>query len=247
MSTKALWRGGVLTFYDDQTHERVGPQAPLVFKDDFIYPSLVIPDSAALESGVLWCKKITGAAPPTVVLVGNSANGVVQCALTADVQKQDAGLYHGDNRAFSLERGLIWEARINLPTTVPTLQGEAVWGLVGTWADGPDAILYSVFFTADGSGEIFCEMDDNATDRSTTSGVTVLPDVWRTYRIDATDIADVKFYIDGEAVALGTTFAYAATGANAVLQPYLGCYKAGADAGLATIQVDFVRAYQKRS
>jgi hypothetical protein len=247
MSTKSEWKNGILTFYDGETHERVGPQAPLVFCDDFIYPSLVIPDSAALESGVRWCKKITAAAgAPTVVLVANSANGLVECALHATNEKEDAGLYHGDNRSFSLEQGCIFECRAKL-SVLPAYVAEIVFGLVGAWADGPDAILYSVFFTADGSGLIYCEMDDNATDRSVTSGVTVLATEWHTYRIDATDIADVKFFIDGVGVALGTTFAYAATGANAILQPYLGCYKAAAAAALGNIQVDFVRIYQKRS
>ncbi len=245
-STKPQWRGNVLTFYDSSTHERVSRLAPIQFYDDFLTPSTVIPDSGSLESGVKWAKKIVGAAPPTVALVADETNGVVACALTADVQKQDAGLYFGDQRPFSLTQGLIFEARLKL-SVLPTLHAEAVWGLTGDWADGPDAITYSCFFTADGDGEVYCEKDDNATDESATSGVTATNAQWKIYRIDFTDAADVKFFIDGVSVATGTTFDWAASAANSKVQPYLGCYKVGDDAGVGTIQVDYVKIWQSRS
>ena len=243
--TKAEWRDTQhLTLYDGSTQERTVMAYPLVFKDDFLGASLVVPAAGAAESGMPWVKKIVGAAPPTVAGVADEAGGVVQCALTADAQKQDAALYFGDQRNFDLTKGLIFEARVKV-SVLPTLVAETVIGLIGDWADGPDNITYSVFFTHDGSGEAFCEMDDNATDRSTTSGVTVTAAQTKIYRIDATDPSDVKFYIDGVGVALGTTFAYAATGANAILQPYIGLYKASG-AGLGTVQVDYVAIWQTR-
>jgi hypothetical protein len=171
---------------------------------------------------------------------------VVKCALTADVQKQDAGLYFADQLVFSVAQGLIFEARLKV-STLPTLHAEAVWGVTSAWADGPDAITYSAFFTADGSGEVFCEMDDNATDSSATSGVTVVNTAYHIYRIDFTNKADVKFFIDGEAVATGTTFGWAASAANSKVQPYLGMYKVGDDAGVGDITIDYVRVGQNRS
>jgi len=246
MPTKARWVNGILTFYDSTTHEQLGPQAPLVYCDDFVGAgNVVIPAAGAAESGMDWAKKIVGAGPPTVAGVADAANGIIECALTVDNQKQDAGLYHGDQRGFSLEQGLIFETRLKI-NVLPTLLAEAVFGLIGNWADGPDAITYSAFFTADGSGEIFCEVNDNATDASATSGVTATAAQTKIYRIDFTSVTDVRFYIDGVHVATGTTFAYAATGANAILQPYLGLYKS-TGAGLGKIQVDYVRMWQKRS
>jgi len=121
-----------------------------------------------------------------------------------------------------------------------------VWGLVADYSAAPDDITYSVFFTADGSGEIFCESDDTATDQSATSGVTVTNTQWKVYRIDCRDVTSIKFYINGSRVASSTTFPFAGTGANATLQPYFGCYKASG-AGLGTIQIDCVRIWQNRS
>lgn len=245
MSTKATWRGGNLHFYDSGTHERTSMVAPVSFYDDFLTPSLVIPAVGALESGVPWAKKIVSA-NATVAAVANETNGAIQCALAANVEKEDAGLCFADQKVFSALQGLIFEARVKV-SVLPTLHAEAVWGVTSNWADGPDNITYSAFFTADGSGEIFCEKDDNATDQSATSGVTVTNAQWKIYRIDFTNIADVKFFIDGNAVATGTTFGWAANAANSKVQPYLGLYKVGDDAGVGTIQVDYVRLSQNRS
>ncbi len=245
MSTKATWRGGVQEFYDSATHERVHPMAPILFCDDFIGASTVVPAATSEESGMAWSKKIVGAAPPTVAVVADAANGIVQCALTSASQKQNADLYMGDQRQFSVAQGTVIEWRINL-AVLPTLVAEIAWGLLGDWADGYDASTYSAFFTADGSGEIFCETDDNATNASATSGVTATTAQTKICRIDFTDVTDVRFYIDGNHVATGTTFGYAATGANAVLQPFCGCYKASG-AGLGTVKADYCRIWGNRS
>lgn len=245
MSTKARWVNGILTYYDGQTHEQLGPQAPLVFYDDFIGSgATVIPAAASAESGCNWEKKITGST--TVAGLADAANGAIECALDSTSEKQDAGLYMGDQRQFSLEQGLIFETRLKV-SVLPTDVAEAVFGVIDDWADGPDAIVYSAFFSADGGGAITCETDDNATDSGAiSSGVTVTNAQWKIYRIDFTSLTDIRFYIDGVHVAAGTTFAYAATGANAILQPYFGLYKA-TGAGLGKIQVDYARLWQKRS
>lgn len=245
MSTKAEWRGGILQYYDSATQERVQPLAPILFEDDFLGADAVIPAAASAESGCKWVKKIVGAAPPTVAIVADGANGIAQCALTSASQKQSADLLMDDQRQFSVEQGLVVEMRVRL-SVLPTLVAELNFGLIGDWADGYDAITYSAFFTADGSGAITCEADDNATNSSVASGVTATAAQTKIYRIDFTDVTDVRYYIDGAHVASGTTIPYAATGANAVLQPFVGGYKASG-AGLGTIQCDYVRIWGNRS
>ncbi len=238
--------GNVLEYYDATSHERVRRFAPVEFCDDFLGSYTVIPAAGSPESGMPWVKKtVQTAGTPSVAGVANAASGVVAAALDATAEKQEATLYMNDQRQFSLEQALVWEARVKL-SVLPTLVAEAVWGLLGDWADGPDAATYSAFFTADGSGEVFCEVDDNATDQSATSGITVLATEWHVYRIEFLSLTDVRFYIDGNQVAAATAFAYAATGANAILQPYFACYKASG-AGLGTLQADYCRAWQNRS
>lgn len=246
MSTRAVTRSNILQWRESVTHETLLGAAPVAFYDDFLGAGkVVIPAAGSAESGQPWAKKIIGAAPPTVAGLADAAGGVIECALTVDAQKQDAALFMDDHRNFSLERGLAWEAWVK-HSVLPTLAAESVLGLVGDWVDGPDAMVYSAFFTCDGSGEVFCEVDDAVTDQSVTSGVTVLATEWHLFRVEFHSPTDIRFYIDGNRVAAATAFSYAATGANAVLQPYLGLYKASG-AGLGTIQVDNVRIYQKRS
>jgi hypothetical protein len=244
-TTRSKYNSNTLDFYDSATQERVARFAPVALYDDFLTPSLVVPAAGSLESGVLWAKKIVGAAPPTVAGVANETNGAVKCALTADSQKQDAGLYHADQLSFSALQGLVFETRLKI-STLPTDVAEGVWGITSAWADGPDNITYSAFFTADGSGEVFCESDDNATDASTTSGVTATNAQWKIYRIDCSDAAasGIRFFIDGTLVK--TSAAWAASAANSKVQPYLGMYKASG-AGVGDITVDYVKIWQNRS
>lgn len=242
VKVERLASGAIYRVYESTTGESNLPIAPTVFYDDFLGADTVIPSTA--ESGCKWLKKIVGAAPPTVGKKADQAGGAVELALTSDSQKQDAVLYFGDQREFLLTDSLIFEARIKL-SILPTLVAEAVWGLCGDWADGPDAITYSTFFAADGSGLVTCEMDDAATDSSTSSATTLTTADWAVCRIDATTITDIKFYIDGSRVASGTTYSYAATGANATLQPYFAMYKASG-AGVGTMLVDSVRVMTTR-
>jgi hypothetical protein len=243
--TKAKWEGQRACIFDNEEYEHVLPFNPVCFYDDFLGAWTAVPDVAvALESGCEWAKKIVGAAPPTVALVADTAGGIAQCAMDATSEAQSAFIYMADDRRFIVTQGAVFEARVKV-SVLPTLVGEAVWGLAADY-DVPDNITYSAWFTADGSGEIFCETDDTGTDQSATSGVTVLATDWKVYRIDFRDVTDVKFYINGSRVASGTTFPYAGTAANATLQPFLGCYKASG-AGLGTIQVDYVRIWLNRS
>jgi len=246
--SKPKWEGQRACVFDTEEYEHTHPFNPIYFYDDFLGAWTAVPDvGVLLESGCPWAKVIvkTGGAP-TVALVANVENGVAQCALDATGEAQSAFLYMGDDRRFIITQGTVFEARVRV-LVLPTSLAEAVWGLAGD-TGVPDAITYSAWFTADGSGEIFCETDDNtAGEQSVTSGVTVLATDWKVYRIDFRDVTDIKFFINGSRVASGTTFAYTATGANATLQPFLGCYKAAPDTGLATIKIDYVRIWGNRS
>lgn len=244
-TTRADYRGNTLELYDDSTHERAARFAPVAFADDFLGADVAIPAAASPESGCKWVKKIVGAAPPTVVGKADETNGAIECALTATSEKQNAELYFNDELQFNITQGLVFEARVN-PSVLPTGNAEIVVGLISAWADGLDSATYSLFATMDGSGEIICEKDDNATDESATSGVTLTAADWAIIRIDCSDVADVKFYVNGARVAAGTTFDWAATAGNSKVQPIVGCYKASGT-GVGTVLVDYVRVWQNRS
>lgn len=245
MSTKAKYNNGLLTWYESTTNETTGaPGASVVLYDDFLTPSLVVPAVGSLESGEPWAKKIVGS-PTGVAGVANGTNGTVACTLAATSEKEDAALYAGDQLAFSVLQGLVFEARVQL-SVLPTTLAQASIGVTGAWADGHDAITYSAFFTARASGELFCDTDDNVTDKDVTSGTTLLATDWAILRIDMSDPLNILFFINGARVAASTTFGWAASASNSKVQPFVAVYKASGT-GVATLTVDYVRLFQKRA
>lgn len=231
-------------YYDDVTfeiHDIYGMAK--VVDDDFVGADVVIPASGSPESGCKWSSKIVGAAPPTVVKTADGVNGLVACSLTADSQKQDAVLHMNDELMCSIAQGAFFCGRLAL-TTLPTLLGVASFGLWGAWGDGGSA--YRVGFEVPAGGVVTCESDDNATDTSSATSVTMVAGTYYTFWIDCTVQTDIKFYINGVKVAASTTFANAASAANSKCQPHSGLYKASG-AGLGVMSVDYVKVWQDRS
>ena len=100
----------------------------------------------------------------------------------------------------------------------------------------------------DGSGAVLAESDDTTNNNDDIStGVTAVAGTYNIYRIDFTNIADVLFYIDGAAVATAQTFDMSnLTDAEGLMQPYFSLDK-GADAGLGTLDLDYVRIWSERT
>lgn len=234
---------GKQVFYDSSTYETFIGMYPISFYDDFEGADLVIPATAADESGCKWTKKIVGAAPPTVAKSASVVNGHVLCSLTSADQKQDAALYWDDQLSLSIAQGAIFEARLSL-TTLPTLNGIASFGLWGDWADAGST--YRIGFEVPAGGIVTCESDDDATDTAAATSITLVAGTYNIFRIDCTTQTDIKFFIDGVRVAGSTTFNNAASAANSKAQPHLGLYKASG-AGLGVMSVDYVKIFMDRS
>ena len=94
------------------------------------------------------------------------------------------------------------------------------------------------------------EIDDAATDQSiVVPGVTLVANDILALKIDFEDATNVKFYINKNPVARkniywyrvgeSTRFNYAASGANAILQPTIAAAKASG-AGVGTLHTDYV-------
>lgn len=247
MTTKSKFNAGTLEFRESVSHERVLPVAPNVFYLDFLgagYKSFPAAGSAA--QGAEFVKKIVGAAPPTVAGVANAVGGQVACTLTSTSEKQDAAIYWDDNLGLDATKGLVFETRAQL-TVLPSAAGvQAVWGVSAPWIDGPDNNTCYLEFGATANGAILIRAYDGVTQTSIASGVTVLTTEWHIYRIDATVLTDVKFFIDGAQVSTNGAVNFAATGTLAVLQPMLQAYKPSG-VGVATLTIDYVRAWQNRS
>lgn len=247
MATKSRYNAGVLSHFDSASFETLNTMHPLIYRDDFVGAgSLVVPAAGSAESGADWVKKIVGAAPPTVAGVASGIGGQVACTLTSTSEKQDAVLYWGDQKGLDATKGLIFEARVQL-SVLPSAAGvQAVWGVASNWIDGPDNNTCYLEFGATANGAVLVRSFDGTTTKSVASGVTLLTTDWATCRIDASDVTDVKYFINGAQVSTTGLVNFAATGTLAVLQPYLAMYKASGT-GVGTLTADYVKAGMNRS
>lgn len=238
--------GNTRSIADSNTQEGLVRFQPLLFEDDFVGAGHTagVPAAASPVAGYPWVKKIVGAAPPTVAIVANAAGGIMQCALTSASQKQDAALYMNDQLCFDVTKNLTFEARVSL-AVLPTTTTEAVWGLQSVWVDGPDNAGFYVRFQAYTSGLVNCQCYDGTTTASVSSGVTLVAAAYHLFRIDATNVADIAYYIDGTRVNAVGSVGFAATGASAILQAYVSMYKVSG-AGVGTLNLDAIGVYTDR-
>ena len=253
MSDKAriharLNAGNAFEYFDVTSQEVANIVTPLQFSDDFIGGGHTagIPVAGSPVAGYPWVKKIVGAAPPTVALVGNAAGGVIACTLAATSEKEDAALYWNDNLSIDATKGPVWQARVQLGV-LPSVAGVlATFGLHSAWIDGPNSAAEYMHFQANGNGQILMASFDGITTYGPfNTGITVGTVDWHQYRIDASVPTDVKFFIDGAMVSTTGQLQFNATGANAILQPYVSMYKASGT-GVGTLNMDAIDVWNFR-
>lgn len=231
--------GNTRSFYDTNTQETLVRLQPAVLEDDFLGAGHTagIPAAGSPVAGYPWVKKIVGAGPPTVAVVANAAGGVVACTLTSTSEKEDAALYANDQLNWDVTKNLVFEARAAMHV-LPGAGVEMVFGLQSAWIDGPDNASFYLQFQALASGLINCRSKDGVNTTSLSSGVTLVADAYHLFRIDATNLPDVAFYIDGARVNAVNSISFAATGASAVLQMYASAYRAAVSTALGTLYLD---------
>ena len=235
---------GHQVWYDKSTFETLQSTFPLQFYDDFLGSA----GGSVFDDTMVWgILDVSAVGTVTTAIVADSSGGHFLLAHDAQAEDQDAVLSHNDNRNFDVGNGLIFEARVDV-AVLPTLTAQAVFGMCGDHALDKDALLESAWFKLDGSGAIVVETDDTTNDNDDiATGVTAVPGTYNIFRIDFTTLANVKFFIDGVRVATGTTFDMSnLTGAEWIQQPYFSLDKTG-DAGLGSLNIDYVKIFSNRS
>jgi len=248
------WKNtGFPVVYDKTTVESIVPMFPVVFYDDFLGGDIVLPATGTVESGCPWSTLIVAAAGAAAVAkVANGLNGVVELELDNTDEAQIAALDWNDQTSLSLEQGLIFEARVAmsvLPLT-GTEDTQAVFGLAGAHNADLDTVDCKAWFKIESAANtaLLWEVDDDVTPDLDNDASTVLAaSTYHIYRIDATSIAAVKFYVDG--VLVGTGSMSGLTGAVGNVQPYFNVSKAVSsnNTGTGTMLIDYVRIFQDRS
>ena len=246
MTTTSKFHAGRLEFFDTATFEYVLPVAPIVSTRTFSgSPMWRSRPPARRSMAVRSSRRSSAPGRRPLAGVANAIGGQVACTLAATSEKEDCVLYWGDNLALDCTKGLIFECRALL-SVLPSAAGvQAVWGVARPGSTGRRTTPATWNSARRRTARCWCTAFDGVTTTSVASGVTVGTTDWHIYRIDATNLTDVAFYIDGNRVNADNSINFAATGTLAVLQPYLAAYKA-IGTGVATLTIDYVRAWMNR-
>lgn len=234
MSVRTRQVAGHQVWYESATDETLLAVVPFWFKDDFLATGLA----------AHWGSQTTGGGAVTIV---NDANGgAVALQLTSTNEVQLKGINGNDNRILVLNQRLVFEARVKFQV-LPTGAVVAVIGLCSDHNAAVNSVASSIWFRVDGNGVITVEADDTVHETSqVATGVTVVAGQEVTLRIECDVISKIRFYINGQRVAAGTTFDMSQTPAVA-LQPVLRIGKESASTAVGELRADYVTAFQSRA
>lgn len=111
--------------------------------------------------------------------------------------------------------------------------------------DTDDSVAVNAWFRMEGSAStsaVVVETDDATTDNDDKATGATLSSTYKTFLIDFSQgLSDVRFYIDGERVAAGTTFSMAAITAGQNVQPIVQIQKASGT-GVPAVTIALVEA-----
>jgi len=252
MVTRAQQRSYVETFYEDGNFETVASMAPFQFSEEFIGAGHTagIPAAGAPVAGYPWVKKIVGAAPPTVALVSNSGGGVLQCALAATSEAEEASLYWNDSLAIDTSKVGDIEFRSQLAVAPSAAGVQAAIGLGSAWVGGPANLARYLMFGWSANSNLLCMSRDGTNTYSLAAapigGAPIVTDGnFHVFRINYENVNDIAFYVDGNRVNAVGSVTWAATGANAILQPWMTVYKPSGT-GLASLNIDKLDIFSNR-
>ena len=254
-NTQAQFRAGVAYEFETAsgTFETTASAAPFQFGDDFVGAGHTagVPAAGSPAAGYPWVKKIVGT-PTGVALSSNASGGIMQCALAATSEAEEASLYFNDSLVFNtLSVGQIeWRAQL---AVIPTGVAQAFLGVGSAWVGGPLNLARYMGFIWNSSGALYITTKDGNGDTYSFaaaqiggSAITTDNTLYHVYRIDWSNASDVAFYVDGNRVnAVGSVIWNPSSAANAILQPWHTVYKASG-VGVATLNIDKIDEFNNR-
>ncbi len=244
-TVRTRYAAGVPALYDSLTSETVLPYSTVFFDEDFIGARIAAgswPTTPVV--GEPWVYKKQGS-PTGVSAISAAGAGIVRLALAATSEAEEAALDFYDLLTFDVTKNIGFDCRVRMPVLPSATGVEAVFGLMSTGTTAPDANAYYIRFQLSGSGLVNVQTKDGVNTNSAASPLTFGTVDWHIFRVDCSNPSSIGFYIDGILVALASAFAFAATGANALLQPYIGVYKPSGT-GVATMDVDMFKVWNNR-
>ena len=250
LACKWNWHNtGHQVWYDKSTFETIRATYPLYFYEDFTGAA----GGSVFDGTSIW--NVVQVGDGTSAIVADSSNGEWLLHCHATHAANDAVLYQyntalgANNKTFDIGNGLIFETRINM-STIPMTGVTAVAGMVGDHHVDKDTVAYQSWFRWQASAATLCESDDGVLqdNNDISTGLTAVAGTYNIYRIDFTDLTDIKYFVDGARVCASTTFDLSAlSAANQQMQPYFSLDKTDGLDQLGDMTIDYVKIWSNRS
>jgi len=215
----------------------------IVFDDDFLdnYPAA----QTALDAvgGTAWVKTETNGLG---VIETSAHGGVLTFSFDAVAEAATADLYMA-SIPFDIDANLIVEFRLGIFDIGDNVALDINFGMAdGTHATDFDQIAaYAAFHLNGASLLCLAHSDDGTIDTAeVTTGITLVDNAYNNFKIDFSDTASVKFYINDVRVASGTAFDMSAF--TGLLTPIVHIEKTGNNT-TADVRVDRIRVQSQRS
>lgn len=147
---------------------------------------------------------------PTHAVVDGSETGEVAVDLASTNEIENVCLYQGDKLQFDIDKIVEFGVRVKMNQAALDAASQFAIGLTGDRNDAIDSIAQAALFRvigADDTTALVVETDDGTNDNNDVATGKTLINAYKWLVISfAQGKSDVRFFVDGEPVATGTTF-----------------------------------------
>lgn len=191
-----------------------------------------------------WTAVLTGTTPTAACITEDG--GAMTLSVVDTNEAELAVLYTGDVLPYDVRmiNDVWWVAKVANVDAVTSL----VMGVASAHNTTLDNVATNAWFRIVGATDtdaVVVETDDATTDNDDVATAVNLTDTYRKFLIDFTQGLDnVRFFIDGERVASGTTFDMSALGAGLNVQPYVSLGKASGEGTASVTLAQFGISYK---
>lgn len=204
-------------------------------------------------TGPLTTKETSSGGTMVLAVVEDADCGHFKMGFDSTDEAQIGTVYAANNRNIDPASNPVAIFRLNVQAT-PAAPDTLVFGLASDQADDADTIASHATFRIAGATLAFkLESDDGSTDnddKTPDQAATLTANTFYEFKVDASDVADVKFYwratVGGAWTALTSGAVVFSVHATTGLQPFIQWQKASG-AGTKYILVDYVQAIFDRS
>ena len=213
------------------------------FLDDFFGARTL--DTSAAQADPWVITDTSSGGTPTYAVVDGAATGEIAVAFDSATEAQNVCLSFGDTLCLDIDKIIEFECRVKMNQATPDSATSFAFGLTGDRNDAIDSVAQAALFRLIGaSAAVLVESDDGTHDNDDVATGATLANAYKHFLISfANGTADVRFFVDGQPVATGTTFDMSAyTGS---LQPFFQIQKTS-DNNVDGFTLDYVKVRGRR-